>query len=85
MDPQVIVGVNKSLTGVLTCTIGWGSLLILVVLIRNFIIAGISRAFIQVFESADDRTRETLIRFLVDKNLTVPEIYENLKKNFEGK
>ena len=83
MDP-VLADMSKSIVGIVTAVIGWGGVLLLFLIFRNFIIAGISRAFIQAFESGDERTKEVLIRFLIDKNMTVPEIYANLKKDFEG-
>jgi len=83
VDPTV-VEITKSAVGIVTTVLSWAAVITIFMLFRNFIIAGISRALIMVFESGNDKTREVLIRFLVDKNSTVPEIYENLKKNFEG-
>ena len=83
MDPKAIAEISTATVGIVTSLIGWGGLLCLFVVFRNFIIAGISRAFIQVFESGDKKTKEILIRFLIDKNKTVPEIYASLKKDFE--
>ena len=80
MDPKAIADVSNSIVGIVTALISWGGVIILFLVFRNFIIAGISRAFIQAFESGNEKTRETLVRFLVDKNLAVPEIYANLKK-----
>lgn len=84
MDPKSIADISGAAVGIVTALISWGGVIMLFIVFRNFLIAGISRAFIQVFESGDTKTRETLIRFLVDKNMAVPEIYANLKKEFEG-
>ncbi|MDA2936131.1 hypothetical protein MYX06_02855 [Patescibacteria group bacterium AH-259-L05] len=83
MEASTIVDINSTIIGIVGSVIAWGGFLLLVVVLRNFIVAGISRAFIQVFESATDKTKETLVRYLVDKNATIEEIYENLKKHFE--
>lgn len=83
MDPS-IAEVTKSAVGILTSVISWAAVITIFIVFRNFVIAGISRAFIQVFESGSEKTRETLVRYLVDKNMTVQEIYENLKKDFES-
>jgi hypothetical protein len=83
MDP-VIAEINKTVIGIVTCIVAWGGIITLFIIFRNFIIAGISRAFIQVFESGNDKTREILVKFLVDKNMAVPEIYKNLKNHFEN-
>lgn len=85
MDPKSIAELSGTIVGIVTSVIGWTGVILLFLVFRNFIIAGISRAFIQVFESGNDKTREILVRFLIDKNMTVPEIYQNLKKDFEGK
>lgn len=84
MDPKSIAEISGAAVGIVTGLISWGGVIILFLVFRNFIIAGVSRAFIQVFESGDPRTREMLVRYLVDKNMTVPEIYANLKKGFEN-
>ncbi len=82
MDPSV-AEITRSAVGVLAVVISWAAIITIFIIFRNFIIAGISRAFIQAFESGNDKTRETLVRFLLDKNMVVPEIYASLKKQFE--
>lgn len=83
MDPKSIADISGAAVGIVTGLISWGGVIILFLIFRNFITAGISRAFIQVFESGDSKTREMLVRFLVDKNMTLPEIYENMKRHYE--
>jgi len=82
MDP-VIAEVNDSIIGIITIFIGWSGVIILFVLVRNFIIAGISRAFIQVFEGSNEKNKEILVKYLIDKNSTLREIYDHLKKFFK--
>jgi len=84
VDPKSIADISGAAVGIVTGLISWGGVIILFLVFRNFIIAGISRAFIQVFETGSIRTKEMLVRFLIDKNQTVPEIYANLKKDFES-
>lgn len=84
MDPKAIAEISTSAVGIVTTLLSWGGVIILFLVFRNFIIAGISRAFIQVFESGDPRTREMLIRFMVDKNMAYPEIYASMKQELEG-
>lgn len=84
MDPNSVANISGAAVGIVTGVISWTGVIVLFLVFRNFIIAGISRAFIQVFESGDQKTKEILVRFLIDKNQTVPEIYENLKREFEG-
>lgn len=83
MDPTA-VEITKNAVGILTSIISWAAVIIIFMVLKNFITAGISRAFIIAFESGSDKTREVLIKFLVDKNMAVPEIYRNLKQHFEG-
>lgn len=83
MDPKTILELNNALIGIVTSLIGWGGIITLFWIFRNFIIAGISRAFIQVFEDGNDKTKQILSRYLIDKNSTLPEIYECLKKEFK--
>jgi hypothetical protein len=84
VDPKSIADISTSAVGIVTTLLSWGGVIILFLVFRNFIIAGISRAFIQVFENGTRETRETLIRFFVDKNATYSEVYAKMKSDFES-
>lgn len=84
MDLATIVKLNSSIVGIVTSLIAWGGVIILFLIFRSFFIAGITRAFIQVFEDGNEKTKQILARYLIDKNSAIAEIYANLKKYFEG-
>lgn len=83
MDYAVITELNKALIGIIIALVGWGGVLSLFWLFRNFIIAGITGAFLQVFENGNEKTRQILAQYLVDKNKTLPAIYECLKNMYK--
>lgn len=83
MDLKTIVELNSSIVGIITSLIAWGGVITLFLVFRNFFIAAITRAFIQVFEDGNEKTKQILARYLIDKNCALSEIYANLKKYFE--
>lgn len=78
---QAIITANQA---IISNLISWAGFLLILLIIRSFVVTGLTRAFIVWFESTSDRGREMALRFLVDRNSSAKEAYEILKGHFES-
>ena len=74
-----------SVVRLFTDTIGWFGVIVLLIVLRNFIIYGISAVFRDAIVNASPEKQRLLIRFLVNKDMVLGDLYEYMKERFEPK
>ena len=81
MEPEWVPSVVRLFTD----TIGWFGVIALLIVLRNFIIYGISAVFRDAIVNASPEKQRLLIRFLVNKDMVLGDLYEHMKERFEPK
>ncbi|MDP3954185.1 MAG: hypothetical protein Q8Q06_02100 [bacterium] len=79
------LAVNKEFISLFISLIGWGGFIIVCLIFRDFIVAALSNAAAWFLLQADKKTQERLIVHLVNKKMTLRELYRELKNDFEEK
>ena len=74
-----------SVVRLFTDTIGWFGVIVILIVLRNFIIYGISAVFRDAIVNASPEKQRLLIRFLVNKDMVLGDLYEYMKERFEPK
>lgn len=72
-----------SVVRLFTDTIGWFAVIVLLIVLRNFIIYGISAVFRDAIINASPEKQRLLMRFLVNKDVVLGDLYEYMKERFE--
>jgi len=77
---------NQMIVGILTTIIGWGGFIAVLVVLRNFIIAGITQAMMAyLFRANDTNFTRLIVRRLTDGDYAdAKELYLGLKEKFEA-
>lgn len=79
------IALNVQIASIIITIVGWAGFLILVYMLREFVILGSSRAFSEVIQNAGKESQRWLIRCLVDKHVTLTELYKDMKLEEEAK
>ena len=74
-----------SVVRLFTDTIGWFGVIVLLIVLRNFIIYGISAVFRDAIINDSPEKQRLLIRVLVNKDVVLGDLYEYMKERFEPK
>lgn len=81
MEPEWVPSVVRLFTE----AIGWVGIIVLLIVLRNFIIYGISAVFRDAIVNASTKKQRLLIRFLVNKDMVLGDLYQYLKVRLESK
>jgi len=74
-----------SVVRLFTDAIGWVGAIVLLLVLRNFIDYGISVVFRDAVINASAEKQRLLIRFLVNKDMVLGDLYKYLSERFEPK
>lgn len=72
-----------SVVRLFTDTIGWVGVIVLLIVLRNFVVYGVSAVFRDAIVNASAEKQRLLIRFLVNKDMVLGDLYQYLKERFE--
>ena len=74
-----------SIVRLFTDTIGWIGVIALLLILRNFVVYAISAVFRDAIVNAGAEKQRLLIRFLVNKEMVLSDLYQFLRERFEPK
>jgi hypothetical protein len=74
-----------SVVRLFTDAIGWVGAILLLLVLRNFIIYGISAVLRDAIVNASAEKQRLLIRFLVNKDMVLSDLYKYLRERSEPK
>lgn len=79
------LALNKELIGLFISIIGWTGFILVALIFRDFVITALSNAAAWTLTQADKKTQERIIIHLVNKRMTLAELYIELKREYEDK
>lgn len=72
-----------SVVRLFTDAIGWIGCIFILIVLRNFVVYGISAVFRDAIVNASGERQRLLIRFLVNKEMVLGDLYTYLKERYE--
>lgn len=69
---------NAAIVGLVSSLISWAGFLTLVWLVKDFLVLGFTRAAVFVLQNAREETQRWLIRGLVNRDMTLDELYQEM-------
>jgi hypothetical protein len=76
---QSAVELTKLVMGPISALIGWTGFLIVLFFFKDAVAQGFSLAAARVIQNSEESTQRWLIKCLVRKNLTLRELYKDMK------